>query len=200
MMRGPAVLVRLQQLRAEFGKPGPESGFCGHRVSAGAGAADTVTVAHVGRARIGITPARAADMMAAVGAAPFGIQRRRAKFGQPLEECGFGDDRVLAGACTADSATALDVMRCRVAVVTGRTPDMNLGVGIPVFAQDHCASLSNPRTECCRRGNWIPAGAGDADPATLLDVVRPRVTLMTDGAADMMGGLAVDVGLEQFST
>jgi hypothetical protein len=31
MMRGPTLLVRLQQLRAEFGKPGPEPGFCGHR-------------------------------------------------------------------------------------------------------------------------------------------------------------------------
>jgi hypothetical protein len=91
-------------------------------------------------------------------------------------------------------------MRCRVAIVTGRTPDMNPGVGIPVFAHDHCASLSNPRAKCCRRGNWIPIGAGGADPATLLDVVRPRVTLMTDSAADMMGGLAVDIRLEQFST
>jgi hypothetical protein len=91
-------------------------------------------------------------------------------------------------------------MRCRVAIVTGRTPDMNPGVGIPVFAYDHCASLSNPRAECCRCGNWIPVGAGGTDPATLLDVVRPRVTLMTDSAADMMGGLAVDVRLKQLST
>lgn len=77
---------------------------------------------------------------------------------------------------------------------------MNLGVGIPVLAQDHRAALSNPGAECYCRGNWIPAGAGDADPATLLDVVRPRVARMTGSAADMMGGLAVDVGLEQFST
>jgi hypothetical protein len=73
MMRRPALLVRLQQLRAKFSEPGPEPGFCGRRVSASAGAADTITVAHVGRAWIGITPARAADMMTAVGAAPFGI-------------------------------------------------------------------------------------------------------------------------------
>jgi hypothetical protein len=139
-------------------------------------------------------------MMAPVGAAPFGIQRRRAKFGQPPEECGFGSDRVLAGACTADSAAALDIMRCRVAIVTGRTPDMNPGVGIPVVAHDHPTPLSNPGAECCGHRNWIPARAGDADPATLLDVVRPRVTLMTNSAADKMGGLAVDVGLEQFSS
>jgi len=77
---------------------------------------------------------------------------------------------------------------------------MNPGVGIPVFAHDHCASLSNPRPECCRCGNWIPARAGHAYAATLLDIVRPSVRLMTDSAPDMMGGLAVDVRLEQFST
>jgi hypothetical protein len=77
---------------------------------------------------------------------------------------------------------------------------MNLGVGILILAHDHCASLSNPGAECCRCGDWIPAGTGGADPSTLLDVVRPRVTLMTDSAADMMGGLTVDVWLEQFST
>jgi hypothetical protein len=91
-------------------------------------------------------------------------------------------------------------MRCRVAIVTGRTPDMNLGVGILVFAHDHCAPLSNPGAECCLRSNWIPAGAGGTDPAILLDVVRPRITLMTHSTADMMSGLAVDVGLKQFST
>ena len=77
---------------------------------------------------------------------------------------------------------------------------MNLGVGILILAHDHRASLSNPGSKCYRRGDWIPAGAGDADPATLLDVVRPRVALMTGSTADMMGGLTVDVGLEQFST
>jgi len=57
------------------------------QVSAGTGAGDTVTVARAGRARMGLAPARAADMMAAVGAAPFGwISFGRTKHSWPTAQ------------------------------------------------------------------------------------------------------------------